>query len=527
MTMRLARAGNVARVIQPAIIMRSFRSLLSRACGAGRGLDSPRHLRPPAATSLLLLLAVFSSCGVARAADTQWLSGRGGADARAVCAWDQASPGEIREWQFSSKGGRRYKVGLAVWASPAVAIVAGRPMAFIGGYDQTLHALDLLDKRQRWFKITNGEIQEAPAIGQVAGRDVAFWGSADRTVYAHDAATGARLWTHELVPPTSTMGDAILSAPLLCGGTLYITCFVFDKALAREQQTGLLFALEMETGRELWRREVSQGPVGSPVGRMIGGRFLLFVAARKGLLQAFDATPAGASRATRGPTPLWTYQMPHEVFGSPTVEPEGDSPLLFLGSKFGNLIALDAQTGKERWKRMAGNWIDNSACVGDVDGTSVVFVGSHDYNVYAFRCADGELLWKRHLGGEVYSAPSFFHAGADPAVAVASLDNHVYALNARDGRVITSYYTGQPIWDTVAKGETLWGSPVALEAGEQTALLHGSFNDTVYVLPLTGECSLRAVVRSSASLWIGLGVVGALFLGIVLPLVLYVRKRGS
>ena len=473
-----------------------------------------------AAPLLLLLWAFLSCCAIAHAADTQWTSVRGGADGRAVCAWDQAAPGEIREWQFSSKGGRRYKLGLAVWASPAVAVVDGRPMAFVGGYDQTLHALDLLDKQQRWFKITNGEIQEAPAIGQVGGRSVLFWGSADRTVYAHDAATGARLWTHELVAPTNTMGDAILSAPLLRGGTLYITCFVFDKALARERQTGLLFALDMETGRELWRREVSQGPVSSPVGRMIGDRFLLFVAARKGLLHAFDVTPAG-------PTPLWTYQMPHEVFGSPVVEPEGDAPLLFLGSKFGNLIALDALTGKERWKRMAGNWIDNSACVGEVDGASVVFAGSHDYNVYAFRCADGELLWKRHLGGEVYSAPSFFHVGAVPAVAVASLDNHVYALDARDGRVITSYYTGQPIWDTIAKGETLWGSPVALEAGDQTALLHGSFNDYVYVLPLTGECSLRAVMRSSAGLWVGLGIVGVLFLGIVLPLVLNVRQRGT
>lgn len=466
------------------------------------------------------LMAVSVLCCAARAADTQWLSARYGPDGRAACEWDESAPGEIREWHFSSKGGRRYRTGLAVWASPAIAIIQGRPTAFIGGYDQTMHALDLLSKRQRWFKITNGEIQDSPAVGEVAGRAVVFWGSADRTVYAHDAATGARVWTHELVPPTNTMGDAILAAPLLRAGTLYITCFVYDKALARSDQKGWLFALEVETGRELWRREVSQGPVSSPAGRVIGGRFILFVAARKGLLQAFDATPENA-------TPLWTYQMPHEVLGSPVVEATGDRPALFLGSKFGNLVALDALTGRERWTRMAGNWIDNSACVGEVDGESVVLVGSHDYNVYAFRCADGEPLWERRLGGEVFSAPCFFHAGAEPAVAVASLDNHVHVLNARDGKVITSYYTGQPIWDKVAKGETLWGSPAALEADEQTAIVHGSFNDYVYVLPLNGECSLRSVARTSQGLWVSLAVVAALFLGVVLPLVLNIRRRDN
>jgi outer membrane protein assembly factor BamB len=221
--------------------------------------------------------------------------------------------------------------------------------------------------------------------------------------------------------------------------------------------------------------------------------------------------------------------MPHEVLGSPAVEEGTERPLLFLGSKFGNLIAIDAVTGRERWQRMAGNWIDNSACVGEVGGERAVFAGSHDYRVYAFRARDGLELWSRHLGGEVYSAPCFFEGADGPRVAVACLDDHLYVLDARDGSVETSYYTGQPIWDKVAKGETLWGSPVALEAGERTVLVHGSFNNTVYVLPLLdtdGEkVSLRAKVRSAAGLWRGLAIVFALFLGVVVPVVLRLPAR--
>ena len=82
---------------------------------------------------------------------------------------------EMREWHYIYKSGRRYESGLAVWASPALAVVAGRRMAFIGGYDQTLHALDLVEKKVIWRKITNAEIATTPTVGDVDGRDVVFW----------------------------------------------------------------------------------------------------------------------------------------------------------------------------------------------------------------------------------------------------------------------------------------------------------------------------------------------------------------
>ena len=469
--------------------------------------------------TIFILFCLAALSNLAAGENTLWVSLRGTASGRGNCRWiSEVQPPEIREWHFTSKANRRYKMGLAVWASPAVALVRGRPMAFIGGYDQTLHALDLAEKERVWFKITNGEIASPPAVGLVEGRQVVFWGSADRTVYAHFAENGRRLWTRELVKPTNTMGDVRLSAPLLHDGVLYITCFVHDKALARNKQQGWLFALDMSDGRVRWRYEVSQGPVSSPVGRMIDGRFVLFVAARKGLLQALDVSD-------KHPVRRWRFQMAHEVLGSPVVEEGTSGPLLFLGSKFGNLVAIDARTGVERWQRMAGNWIDNTACIGEMDGERVVFVGSHDYNVYAFRARDGEELWRRRLGGEAYSAPVFLHLNGQPTVAAGSLDNHLYILDARDGKVITAYFTGRPIWDKVSKGDTLWGSPVVFEAGEQTAIIHGSFNDTVYILPLNGECSLKSRVRSAASLWYSLGVVFVLFLGVVVPLVTRLPSR--
>lgn len=464
-----------------------------------------------------MLLFTLATAQIAVSETDQWPQERRSVAGDALCVWNPQDS-IIDEWHFVRRTDRRYKTGRPVWGSPAIAVIDGIPMAFIGGYDSTLHALDIVSKERVWFKLTNGEISSTPVIGRIAERDVVYWTSSDRTLYAHFASNGARLWTRELIQPTNTLGDCELSSPLILDDKLYVCCFAYDKALARNEQKGLLIALDKKLGRVLWKLEVSQGPVSSPVGRFINGKPYVFLVARKGLVQAIDVSGEKPVRA-------WNYQMANEVLGSPVLEADKDNPNLFIGSKFGNLVALNARTGSEEWKRMAGNWIDNTACVAMVDGENVVFAGSHDYKLYSFRASDGEMLWSRYLGGEVYSAPCFFITNNDPCVAVASLDNHLYVIDARRGRVLTSYFTGNPIWDKVSKGETVWGSPAALQAGDQSALVFGSFNGYVYVLPLLKECTLTAKMRSSSSLFYGLAAVLIVFLFVILPVVLLLPTR--
>jgi outer membrane protein assembly factor BamB len=460
----------------------------------------------------LLLTGLLSTV----TAQADWTAGRGDAQGAAALAWEPT--GEIQEWHYIWKTDRRYRTGVAIWASPALALVKGRPVAFIGGCDQTLHALDLLDKRVLWRRMTNAEIGAAPVAGEVGGRTVVFFASNDRTLYALDAMTGVTLWTRELEPASPTLGESSFTSPLLFQGRLYVAGFTYDRSLGRNNQVSRLYCLDPETGQLGWALPIGSGFTSEPVGFAAGGRPCVAVAARRGLLQVFAVEG-------KAPVRLWTYQMPHEVLGAPAVETNGADPVLVLGSKYGNLIALEAATGRERWKRMAGNWFDNAACIGNVDGTNVVFAGSYDYNVYAIRAADGAVLWKRPLGGEVFSAPAFFTLNGRPTVAVAALDNHVHVLDARSGAILTSYYTGRPVWDKVSKGDTLWGSPAVLEAGDESAVIQGSFNDTVYVLPLVKPCTMQARARSAKSLWLSLGIVALLFTGVVLPWTLTGTRR--
>jgi len=458
-----------------------------------------------------LLLALLALCAMSRA-ENPWPAARGSAQGEATLNWENADAMPLAEWHYAWKNNVRYKPGVSVWASPALALLDGRPTVFIGGFDQTLHALDLVDKRVIWRRMTNAEIASAPVVGVVGESEVVFLASNDRTLYALDARTGATRWTRELEPASPTLGEADFTSPLLFGGRLYVAGFVYDRSLARNDQRARLYALDPDTGRLFWRLDIGNGFVSEPIGYTAGTTNFIAVAARKGLLQVFSVND-------EKPRLVWDFQMPHEVLGAPAVESGVADPVLVLGSKYGNLIALDAATGRERWKRMAGNWFDNSACIGAVDGTNIVFAGSHDYAVYALRASDGALMWRRPLGGEVYAAPAFFDLDGAPAILAASLDNHVHTLDARTGRIIASYFTGQPIWDKINKGENRWGSPAVVSAGKDTVAVHGSFNATVYTLPLVKPCTLQARARSARGLWISLAVVAALFFGMMLPLV--------
>ncbi|MFC1484958.1 PQQ-binding-like beta-propeller repeat protein [bacterium] len=456
----------------------------------------------------LIMLIIFGQC-LSLIFAQNWHSLRNNSEGRASIEYKGVR--ELNEWHYSYKKNRRYELGLAVWASPAACVIGGHPMAFIGGYDQTMHALDLSQKKVLWRKITNGEITNAPVISKVNDRDIVFFGSSDRTLYAIDAFNGQKLWTKELIAPSTTLSKANLSSPFIANNKIYISCFAYDKALSRSKQKGILFCLDIKTGNVLWEITITNGFLTSPVGFKFQNKQYITIAAKRGIIQCFDITE-------NTPKKIWDFQMPHEVLASPVISTKTALPMIFLGSKYGNVIAINALNGKKMWNYMTGNWIDNTCCIGELEGEQIVYVGSHDYNVYALRAKDGKVVWKKHLGGEIYSAPCFFYANQQALISVASLDNHLYILDAKTGYIVTSFFTGQPIWDKISKGDTLWGSPVAISAGNESVIIHGSYNDIVFVLPVFKKCSVTAMARSVKSLWISLFVVFFLFVGIALPI---------
>ncbi|MCX7591360.1 MAG: PQQ-binding-like beta-propeller repeat protein, partial [Kiritimatiellae bacterium] len=205
------------------------------------------------------------------------------------------------------------------------------------------------------------------------------------------------------------------------------------------------------------------------------------------------------------------------VLGSPALWSGSEPPLLFLGSKFGDLIAINALSGEKCWHKMTGNWVDNNACCGLVNGRATVFVGSHDYSLYALDARSGELIWRRPLGAEVFSAPCLFEHRGKFFVAAACLDDRLYVVDAATGQIEACFRTGRPTWDKVPKGETLWGSPIAVTDGTNASVVLGSYDGYVYAFPMTGESRYRVTPRKTAGLWLSVLVIGMVLAGL-LPL---------
>jgi hypothetical protein len=53
--------------------------------------------------------------------------------------------------------------------------------------------------------------------------------------------------------------------------------------------------------------------------------------------------------------------------------------IVYIGSNDKNLYAIDAATGKEKWRFATGDWVDSSPAVAN----GIVYVGSNDKNLYA------------------------------------------------------------------------------------------------------------------------------------------------
>lgn len=441
----------------------------------------------------------------------QWESIRGTSEGLASIKYKGNT--ELNEWHYIYKSGRRYKQGFPVWASPAIAVILDRPYAFIGGYDQTLHCLDIANKKVIWRKLTNAPIISTPAIGNINGVDVVFFGSSDRTLYAYVAYTGRLLWTKELILPSPSLGEVYVESPCIVKDKIYVSVFAFDKSLPNNKQTGMLFILNKETGEILKKIQIVPGFINSPVGFNFDNKDFLILTTRKGLIKCIDVSLIEIKT-------VWEYQMPHEVLGTPVITTKTKTPTLYLGSKFGNFVAINALNGKIVWKKNTGDWIDNSACIGLVKDKLTVFVGSYDYNLYAFSAESGDLLWKKGLGGEVYSAPCFLNLNKKPVVAVSALDNHLYLIDAETGQIVTAFFTGNPIWDKISKGSEAFSSPVAIESENNSALIFGSFNDTVYTIPIDKPCTLTAMARSNRSLWVSLFVVFIVFTFVIIPIVI-------
>jgi outer membrane protein assembly factor BamB len=154
-----------------------------------------------------------------------------------------------------------------------------------------------------------------------------------------------------------------------------------------------LVAYDIVRGKIIWRAALGDIHA-SPL--LLLGR--VFVGNATGRFSAVDRSTGEE---------LWHFDLP----GNSTLKgirssAAGVAPSIVFGADDGTVYALDAITGRLKWKFNAIGAIQAAPSIAD----STVFAGTLLGNMYALRLSDGTLLWSDSAEGAIY-APPLIHSG--------------------------------------------------------------------------------------------------------------------
>lgn len=231
----------------------------------------------------------------------------------------------------------------------------------------------------KWKFVTGSRVIGSPVIYDNA----IYFGSDDGNVYSVDAENGRQLWK------TSTRGP-VPCTPAIVKGTVYVGSY-----------DGKFYALDTKTGNVKWKF-ATEGE------------------------RRFEA------KGLHGMQPkMQTIADPFDIYLSSPVVTEGS---VYFGSGDGHLYALDAESGKLRWRFKTGDVVHASPAYAN----GVLFVGSWDSYFYAVDAKSGKEKWRFH-GGEdslIHNQVGFQSSAAvvDGVVYTGCRDAQLYSLDAETGK---------------------------------------------------------------------------------------------
>ncbi|MCC6791774.1 MAG: PQQ-binding-like beta-propeller repeat protein, partial [Thermomicrobiales bacterium] len=281
------------------------------------------------------------------------------------------------------------EVGGPVSATP---VIAGG-VVYVGSYDGTLDAIDLLSGDVVWSYATGAAVPEPNLqiplgiTGSAAvANGVVYVGDADALVHAIDAASGEAIWTAEV---DAAPNASIWSSPVILGDRLYVGVASIAKEVGFR---GSVVALNVADGSTVWQTHmVPEGADGAGVFAVPAideARGALYV----GTQNAYSPNPAPygdpisivALDLETGER-RWAFHAPEEGETAPTddvgfsaspnlfsAEIDGETrDLVGNGQKSGDYWALDRDTGEVVWRAT----VSPAGFLGGMEGTSATANG--------------------------------------------------------------------------------------------------------------------------------------------------------
>lgn len=261
----------------------------------------------PAVFGQLVIVGVGSQYG-----DTPLEAGR-------VLALDMASGKTV--WTLCALSG--CAAGDGIWSTPAID-AAGRAYIGLGNPDDAVLAFDAASGKRLWmtsFHPDSGrdvDIGATPIVLKLGGRDVVAVGSNAGVFKVLDAATGAQVWSRDVVTGSAVHG--LLASPAYDGTNFYVP--------SAGTPVGM-FALRATDGKTQWSYDSGAPIYSAPA---VGRGVVVF-----GIGDVFGDPNVGGvvALSTSDGSVLWIADFHSAVFSAPSIA--GDT--LLIGNSRGDLVA--------------------------------------------------------------------------------------------------------------------------------------------------------------------------------------------
>jgi outer membrane protein assembly factor BamB len=205
--------------------------------------------------------------------------------------------------------------------------------------------------------------------------DRVFFATGDGKLIAVDRLNGSPVWAAPFIAE-----NAMWSQPAYADGLVYVSTV-----------GGRVFAIDVETGLENGRWQISGAIADSPI---ITDDYI-YVGSFDNSLHALDRTQYGVE--------AWSYPAGDWIWGAPAIA----DGVVYFGDLIGNFFAVDAENGRLLWQKQLTGAIQTRPVVAD----GVVYIASQGNvdtkrgQITAFSSDDGRQLWQQEAPAEVFTTP--------------------------------------------------------------------------------------------------------------------------
>ena len=236
-------------------------------------------------------------------------------------------------------------------------------------------------------------------------------------------------------------------------GGIYSTPVTDGKSLFIGDDVGVMYSLNLRSGKTNWSFDTGMRIVGSPA---VSNGVVVFGSANYNIY-GLDAETGKE---------LWHITTQQAVMGAATIH-EG---IAYIGGGDGRMFAIDIKTGKVKW---TFDELKNYVLTRPLVYNDKLYFGCWDTYMYALNLADGSLAWKWNNGNgnPKLSPASVWPVAANGKLFITAPDRYFTCLDAETGEQIwrTKEYKVRETVGLSEDGQTvyskcMWDTIVAMDA---------------------------------------------------------------